>query len=278
MQRRDFLALSGAAMAVTGLSLPRFGAAGISRIGIQLYSVRDLFAADPERTLAALAAIGYQEVETAGYAKATPAQMKGMLGRTGLVAPSAHVDLEALTTHWAATLDAAHTVGHQYLMLAWIGPEQRTSLASYRKVAEALNRAAAEAKKAGIQIGYHNHDFEFAPLEGRTGYDALLEAADHSLVKFELDLYWATKAGADPLKLFAAWPGRFPAVHVKDMGPNQSMVDVGDGTIDFARIFTHARQAGIRHYFVEHDEPKEAMMFAKKSHDHLAKLRFEEAQ
>ena len=277
MQRRDFLALSGATMAVTGMGLPRFSVGGISRIGIQLYSVRDLFGADPERTLAALAAIGYQEVETAGYAKATPAEMKAMLGRTGLVAPSAHVDLDALTTNLAATLDATHTVGHQYLMLAWIGAEQRKSLDTYRKVADVLNRAASEAKAAGIQIGYHNHDFEFAPLEGKTGYEALLESADHSLVKFELDLYWATKAGADPLKLFAAWPERFPAVHVKDMGPNQSMVDVGDGTIDFARIFTHARQAGIRHYFVEHDEPKDAMLFARKSHDHLAKLTFEEA-
>lgn len=274
MERRDFIVGTGAALAASAVGFPALRKARLDRIGIQLYSVRNLFAANPEGTLAALAKLGYREVETAGYAKATPAEMRAMLDRTGLKAPSAHIDLDLITKDWSRTLDAAHTVGHQYLVLAWIGAEERKSLASYRRIGKILSRAAEQARSAGIQVMYHNHDFEFAPLEGKTGYDALLHSADRNLVKFELDLFWATKAGADPLTLFAEWPGRFPAVHVKDMGPNQTMVDVGDGTIDFAKIFARRAQAGIRHFFVEHDEPKDAMLFAKKSHDHLATLTF----
>lgn len=274
MRRRDFLAGSAATLAAASAGFPRLSISKLERIGIQLYSVRDLFKADPERTLAALAKIGYQEVETAGYANKKPAEIKAMLARTGLTAPAGHIGLEEITTRWPATLEAAKTVGHRCLILAWLDQADRVSLDRYRRIGDALNRAAETAKQAGIQIGYHNHDFEFAPLEGKRGYDALLESTDRKLVSFELDLYWATKAGADPLALFAAWPGRFYSVHVKDMGKNQAMVDVGDGTIDFAKIFARRAQAGIQHYFVEHDEPNDPMQFARKSHDYLARLTF----
>ena len=273
MRRRDFVAQAGATMALAGLGFPRARPLGIDKIGIQLYSVRNLFAVDPERVLAALAKIGYAEVEYAGYGKATPAEAKAMLARTGLSAPSAHIDLDTITNNWPAALDAAHPIGHRYLVLAWLDQPQRVSLDSYRKVGDTLNRAAESARKAGIQVGYHNHDFEFAPLERKSGYAALLESTDKSLVRFELDLYWAIKAGADPAKLFAESPGRFPMVHVKDMGAGQAMVDVGDGTIDFGKIFARGRPM-IKHYFVENDEPKDAMQFARKSHDYLAKLTF----
>lgn len=275
MRRREFAAQAGLVVAAGGLGWPRRRAADrLKKIGIQLYSVRDLFRADPERTLAALAAIGYAEVEYAGYGKVAPAEVAAMLRRTGLAAPSAHLDLKDLTDRWPATLEAAHTIGHQYLILAWIAPEERVSLDRYRRIGETLIRAAEAAAKAGIKVGYHNHDFEFAPMEGKRGYDVLLESTARTGVEFELDLYWATKAGANPLALFAAWPGRFPLVHVKDMGAGQAMVDVGDGTIDFAAIFARRGQAGIIHAFVEHDEPRDAMAFARKSHAAMAKLRF----
>jgi len=128
-------------------------------------------------------------------------------------------------------------------------------------VAADLNRAGEACRQRGMQMAYHNHDFEFADLGGgRTGYDILLAESDPALVQMELDLYWATKAGRDPVALFAAHPGRFPLCHVKDMREPrgaQTMAPVGEGGIDFARIFAQAEQAGLRHYFVEHDNAAE---------------------
>ncbi len=274
MRRRDFTAQAAMILAAGGLGLTRGrSVTGLEKVGIQLYSVRDLFRDDPERTLTALAKIGYSEVEYAGHGTVAPAEVAAMLRRSGLSAPSAHIELKDLVERWPATLEAAHTIGHQHLIVAWIGPEERTSLDRYRKIAETLIRSSETAAKAGIKVGYHNHDFEFWPLEGNRGFDVLLESTAGTTVEFELDLYWATKAGENPLALFARWPGRFPLVHVKDMGAGQAMVDVGDGTIDFAAIFARRSQAGIVHAFVEHDRPRDPMGFARKSYTAMAKLR-----
>jgi sugar phosphate isomerase/epimerase len=281
MKRREFVGLGavGALGAGVGLKLPAFPpTAGrsdrLDKIGIQLYSVRQDFARDPEGTLAQLAGIGYREVEFAGYAGKTPAAIKAMLANHGLEAPSAHIDLTAMEAHWDETLAAAREIGHRYLVLAWIGPEHRTSVAAYRKVAERLDRAATAAAAAGIAVGYHNHDFEFAPLEGTTGYDTLAQATKPDRVSLELDLFWATKGGRDPLALFQRYPGRFSMVHVKDMSAAGDMVDVGAGTIDFRAILRRRREAGIRHVFVEHDEPPDPMAFARRSYRYLADLTF----
>ncbi len=245
-------------------------------IGIQLYTVRDLFRKDPEGTLAALAQAGYAEVEFAGYSGLTAAALKAMLQRSGLGAPSAHVDLDQLRSRWPATLDFAESVGHQHLVLAWLDQADRRTVDDYRRVADQLNRAAATAQPRGISVSYHNHDFEFVAIDGQTPYDVLLSATDPALVKLELDLYWITKGRADPLAYFAKWPGRFPLVHVKDMdsGPSEGMVDVGQGRIDFRRIFAQRTAAGIEHFFVEHDWPKDPMAFARTSHRYLRHLEF----
>ncbi|MBM4187159.1 MAG: sugar phosphate isomerase/epimerase [Gemmatimonadetes bacterium] len=271
MTRREF---AKQALASTALAAMPATDGGIDRFGIQLYTVRDLLPKDFEGTLAALAAAGYREVEFAGYHGRSPAAVRGALDRAGLTAPAAHVGLAEIKTRWKATLETARTVGHRYLVLAWLGPAERRSLDDYRAVADLLNRAASEAKAAGIEVGYHNHDFEFEPVAGRVPYDLLLGATDRSLVKLELDLYWTVKGGADPLRYFAAWPGRFPMVHVKDMSrdASQAMVDLGQGRIDFSRIFAHARQAGIVHYFAEHDQPKDALGFARGAAQYLERL------
>jgi sugar phosphate isomerase/epimerase len=115
--------------------------------------------------------------------------------------------------------------------------------------------AAEACKKAGIQFCYHNHDFEFKDMGGQHGYDVLLKETDPGLVKFELDLYWASFAGKDPVEIFRQHPGRFPLWHVKDMDntPKKFFTEVGNGVIDFKAIFAHARESGMKHYFVEQD-------------------------
>ena len=246
----------------------------LGRIGLQLYTVRHELEKDFEGTIARVAATGYKEVELAGYFGRAPRELRALLDHHGLSAPSAHVSLAP--DQWRAALDAAPIVGHRYLVIAWIPPEERRTLDDYKRAAERLNRAAEDAHAAGIRFAYHNHDFEFQPLEGRLPYDLLLASTDPTLVQLEMDLYWITKGGQDPLAYFARWPGRFPMVHVKDAGPppERRIEDVGAGTIDFKKIFARADQAGIRHYFVEHDEPADPFASIRASYGYLERLDF----
>ena len=230
--------------------------ARLEKIGLQLYTVRDQMKADFEGTLARVAEIGYKEVEFAGYFNHTPADVRAILDRHGLTAPSTHVG-DTSPEAWKASLDAAKTIGHEYIVVPWIPQERRLTLDGWKRVAADFNRAAQAAHDAGLQFGYHNHDFEFPTLEGQVPYDVLLQNTDPKLVQLEIDLYWMTKAGQDPLAYFSRWPGRVPLVHVKDSAgpPEHKMVDVGQGKIDWKRIFAKKDQAGIKHAFVEHDQP-----------------------
>jgi sugar phosphate isomerase/epimerase len=254
------------------------GSDRISRIGIQLYTLRREMAGDFDGTLAQVASIGYREVEFAGYYERTPAQVRAVLERTGLDAPSSHVgDAAAVRGDWQRTLDVAKEIGHRFVTVAWLAEGDRRSLDDYRRLAELFNQAGERAKAAGLRFAYHNHDFEFATMDGKVPYDVLLEGTDPSLVSFELDLYWITKAGFQPLDYFARHPGRFPLVHVKDMdgSAERRFADVGKGTIDFAKIFAQRRQAGIEHYFVEHDEPQpNGIDSARASYAYLSRLTF----
>ena len=245
----------------------------LDRIGLQLYTIRGAMAKDFDGSLARVAEIGYREVEFAGYFGRSPQQVRAVLERLGLDAPAAHVPLEALRDDWERTLEAARTIGHRYLVVPWIPAETRTS-AGYRAVADLFNRAGEAARRAGLGFAYHNHDFEFVPVDGRLPYDLLLAETDPSLVKMELDLYWIGKGGRDPLDYFARHPGRFPMVHVKDADAAGRMVDVGRGRIDFGRIFARREQAGIRHFFVEHDDPAEPFDSIRASYEHLRGLEF----
>jgi sugar phosphate isomerase/epimerase len=251
----------------------------LDRIGIQLYSLRRELAKDFERTLARVAEIGYTEVEFAGYYDRTPAQVKAALERTGLRAPSAHIPISLLRESWAKTLDEARVMGHRYLIVPSIPEDELATADGVTRVAELFQRAGAEAKAAGLRLGFHNHDVDFMPIGGRGGkapFDLLLEKTDPAHVAFELDLYWISKAGRDPLAYFARYPGRFELVHVKDSGgpPEHRMVDVGRGTIDFKRIFARRREAGIQHFFVEHDDPPDPLGFARASYTFLSRLEF----
>lgn len=229
---------------------------GKGKTGLQLYTVRDLMEKSVEDTLKLVAGIGYQEVEFAGYFGKTPAQIKALLDGNGLAAPSVHVPLEALRANLANVIKDAKTIGHQYIVLPWLSEEQRgDSVDSYKKLAAELNQFAKPVSDAGLQLCYHNHDFELTPVKGGLPYDVLLGETDADAVKMELDLFWTIKAGVDPLALFKKHPGRFPLLHVKDMAKDGSMVDVGRGVIDFKPIFASAALAGVRHQFVEHDNP-----------------------
>ena len=283
MNRRSFLqrAFCGA---VGGLCTARFGLRGsssarrrLSKIGVQLYTVRRELEKDFAGTLEKVATLGFLEVEFAGYFKHTPQEIKTILARYQLSAPSAHITTAALRGNLHEAIDAAQAIGHQYLVCGYLPAEERRSLDDYKKLVDLLNDAGERTREVGIQFGYHNHDFEFMALEGKLPYDLILAGTDPQLVKMEMDLYWITKAGENPLKYFSAHPGRFPLVHVKDMDdtPRHFFTEVGQGTIDFKKIFTAAQKAGVKHYFVEQDEtPVSPFSSIKLSMDYLKRLEF----
>lgn len=240
-----------AAVAASGAGRP---------LGLQLYTMRNLMERDVEGTLRIVADAGYKEVEFAGYFGRDPKALRATLDGLGLAAPSAHIPIDVIRASLDQTLDAAATLGHQYIICPFLMPNDRTA-DSFRRVAADLNRAGEAARARGMRVGYHNHDFEFAALPGgERGMDLLLAGTDPALVAFEMDLYWVTYAGQDPLALFARAPGRFELWHVKDLGTvngARTMVPVGTGTIDFARIYAQRAQAGVRHLIVEQDNAQD---------------------
>ena len=292
MNRRTFLETATAVTAATLLA-NRIGWAAadhkLGKIGVQLYTVRDELKADFDGTLAKVAAIGYQQVEFAGYFDHSPKEVRAAIDRHGLVSPACHVPWEVLGDQWPAQIESAKIIGQSYIVCPWIPVEIRNQPDGWKRAAETFNRAGEASQKAGIQFAYHNHWFEFLPVKGKLPYDFLLENCDSNLVKMELDLCWITVGGGDPLKYFDRYPGRFPLVHVKDVKklPTVSaaggqdfgdslkdMTEVGSGVIDWKRIFAQSEKAGIKYYIVEHDKPKAPFESIKISYDYLRQLRW----
>ena len=277
VNRREFVQTMTAIGATTLFcKVPRTAhSARLEKVGLQLYTVRDKMKEDFEATLARVAEIGYKEVEFAGYFDHAPADVRAILDRHGLSAPSTHIALGEIDA-WKASLDTAKAIGHDYVVVPWIPQEKRMTLDGWKNVADVFNRAAQMAHDTGLQFAYHNHDFEFPKMDGQIPYDVLLQNTDPKLVQLEIDLYWITKAGQDPLSYFARWPGRVPLVHVKDSAgaPEHKMADVGQGKIDWKRIFAKRDQAGIKHFFVEHDQPPQPFDDIATSYKYLKGLEF----
>ncbi len=240
-------------------------------IGLQLYTVRDAMEKNAVATLARVASVGYNSVEGATYTGSekfygmSSKEFVKVLKKNGLVIPSSHYRLGAdkesanvkgtILNDWNKAVDDAAEVGIKYMVCAYLSEEERGDLDRYKKIADQLNVAGETCKKSGIQLCYHNHDFEFVKQGDQYPYDVLL-GADKDLVKMEMDLYWVKKAGQDPIALFKKHPGRFPLWHVKDMDntADHSFTEVGNGIINFKEIFQHKNEAGMKHFFVEQDK------------------------
>lgn len=275
LSRREVLQLLAAGMAGSAV-LPALATAEsrdvetrrrIGRIGLQLYTVRSALAKDLEGTIAAVAAAGITELEFAGYYGKSPAWWSELLNKHHLTAPSTHEALPATDDGWPAIFDRAKGMGHEIVIVPFVGNAYRGTRDNWLKLSERLNTGAQKAKAVGLQFAYHNHDFEFAPLGDTTGYEILTSNTDASLVKLELDLYWAVKAGRDPLEIMTTHKGRVICCHVKDASaaPERKMLDVGAGTIDFKMLLEKGRKLGLKHWFIEHDQPADALASIKAS-------------
>jgi sugar phosphate isomerase/epimerase len=273
--RRSFLATIGAALG-TAACAGRTHALRSAGPGLQLYTVRAAMRSDLEGTLACVAAIGYRTVEFAGYFDRTPAQIAALLTENGLSSPSTHIGFDEMRTDWDRALDAAARIGHAWVTVPWIAAEHRRSADDWKRVAELFNARAETARTAGLRFAYHNHDFEFARVADVVPYEILLQQTADDLVDFQLDVYWTAKAGFDAVELFRRHPRRFAMTHLKDSAgpPDHRMVDVGAGILDFARILAAARDAGVQHHFVEHDQPADPFVSITSSYRHIAALQY----
>lgn len=280
ISRKDFLKTGGAlALALPFLSRTTALAKPLDTVGLQLYTLRNEVGKDLAGTLTRVAEIGYKELELFGYNNGTyfgksPKELRTMLDGLGLKTPSGHFLVPQLQKDWDRAIDHAKELGQQYMVCAYLFPQERTKLDDYKRYVDLFNRAGEACQKAGIQFAYHNHDFEFQPLEGQMPYELILKGTDPKLVKMELDLYWATFAGKDPVELFKANPGRFPLVHLKDMAKTEKreFAEVGTGSINFQRIMDARKTAGIKHFFVEQDVAKEPLEAIAVSFRNVKKL------
>jgi len=266
-QRREFLKQAGLLSAISLINPGQLLAAPSSlKVGLQLYTLREYIDKDPKGVLAKVAKAGYQEVETYGYSKEkgfwglSPKEFKSVLAANGLTTSAGHYGLDDFLAGGSqdtlkACMEAAKSCGQTYVVVPSMSEKVRATAADFKAVANKLNEAGQLCKAAGLKLGYHNHNFEFKPIDGTTLYEVLLKETDPALVDFEMDIYWVVRAGQDPIKLITQHPKRFTMWHVKDMekaNPEHN-TEVGSGTIDFKKIFQQASTSGVKHIFMEQE-------------------------
>jgi len=282
--RRNFLKLSATgALGALVLSQYAFKSAPVDPktfgIGIQLYTIRDAMAKDVPGSLKKVSDLGYKYLELASYANGKfygyePAEFKKIVSDLGMVILSSHTQVEALgiTLDNAKKMAEDHAkIGVKYCIQPWVVEEARKTLDSYKKMAAEWNKVGGIMKEHKIQFGYHNHNFEFNTVEGKIPYyDVFMVELDKDLVTMELDLFWAIKAGQNPVEMFKKYPGRFQLFHMKDMFTKEApfyvpstndFAPVGAGLINFKEILAAKKIAGLKYMLVEQDSTKDGKPF-----------------
>jgi sugar phosphate isomerase/epimerase len=274
----------------------------LSRLGVQLYTLRSVLPSKPADTIRGLAAIGYKEVEAL---RPSLPELSPLFKENGLKCVSGHFEAPFVTGNWkpwlpaleqnrslppkdydwsAAVADAAKH-GLRYMVIAYLMPSERGGLDFFRKFADQLNQAGEVCKKSGLTLCYHNHAFEFQKIDGTTPLDLLMERCEPGLVGLELDVFWSSVAGVDPVQVLKRYQGRIPLVHLKDKAkgtpqqfqesglPKTAFKEIGNGELDFAAILKAASQNGVKHYFVEQDQcPGDPLDSLRQSYENLKKL------
>lgn len=288
LARRRFLGCAGLGLGALAL-LRHFNAQAdpyAIPIGLQLYTVRDHIEKDMEGTLQSVAQIGYKVVELGGtfdfYGK-KPSDLKGMLNRAGLQPLSTHFTEKQLKSNLQKCIADSRECGITYVGLASLDDQDRKSLDAIKRDADWFNQVGGAANKAGCHFFYHGHNFDFATVDGVVEYDELIRRTDPKLVNFELDCFWCIRAGKDPVDYFNRFPGRFPQLHIKDLKPgfapttgsdeHPAFTEVGQGVIEWPKIFKAARKGGLKHYYVEQDQcDRDSLESARISYEYLHKL------
>jgi sugar phosphate isomerase/epimerase len=283
MDRRYFLEIAGhAALAPVAASLvPRPLVkpwAKLERVGLELYAVRDAMRADPEGTMAAVRAMGYDDVELLwsfdNFGR-TPAQVKATLDQTGLRAPSAHIAPELLLGDWEQRLDDARLLGHQYLIVPSLPAETNTSLDAWKRWADRFNQAGATARRAGVWLAFHNEPGHQKPLGGEIPYDVFVTRTDPTVVRHQLDTGNMLMGGGDPMQYLARYRDRYFSFHIKDVVADRSRdVELGRGILDIRAFLAAIPQVASKPVFVEQEGTEDAMGAARRNCAYIRSLEF----
>jgi sugar phosphate isomerase/epimerase len=288
MKRRTFVHTVGAAaagglLAPYGRAWARGGAGAggadrLERIGLELYAVRKTMARDPERTLAAIRAIGYTDVELLwsfdNFGR-TPAQVAATLKNEGLRAPSAHVSPLILFVGWERSLETATLLGHEYLIVPDFGTDTTHSLDDWREWADRFNAAGAVARRAGIWLAFHNEPDHMKPINGTVPYDVFVDRIDPSVVRLQLDTGNMLMGRGDPMQYLEKYRDRYWTFHLKDVVPDRSSdVKLGRGVFDFKRFLAAVPGLNSKPCYVEHETAADELAAARSNFEYLRQLSF----
>jgi sugar phosphate isomerase/epimerase len=288
----------------------------LDRLGIGLFTIPTLLERDFAGTMKRLASIGYKEIETfgpypwsaqsahdrwkvvsqslaftgSGYFGLTPSAVRRLLDDHGLTSPSMHTDLDSLQTRLEPMAEAARVLGQRGVVLPAIPASERQGLDGYRRMADAFNQIGARAAKLGVRFTYHNHGYGLQPIEGIVPFELIVDRTDPALVDLQMDLYWVTAGGADPVAYLRRNPRRYTSIHIKDMakrvrfagdGGDASqwvalfpfIADAGAGVLDLGAILSAAKRAGVAHFYVERDQSPAPDETLRRSYTYLSALR-----
>jgi sugar phosphate isomerase/epimerase len=249
-------------------------------IGIQLYTLRDLIAADFKGTLKKIRKAGYNSVEAAGYGDRkfygySPKEYKEIVTDLGLQPTSSHSSVNP--ENISSAIEDHLSAGMDYIVVPWIPKEKYNTPDAYKKLADEFNIIGKACKEAGLGFGYHNHAFEFEKMGNEIPYNILIENTDPKYVFMQVDLFWMVYGGHQPEEYFTKYPGRFELWHIKDMDntPARESVEVGDGIINYAKVFKMKDLAGMKHFFVEQEAFKmDPIQSIRKSYKFLNSLTY----
>jgi sugar phosphate isomerase/epimerase len=278
MKRRTFVQALGAG-ALAAFALPRrvLAAAKLDRIGLELFSVRKAMQADPDRTLAAVRAIGYTDVEllwSFNNFGRTPAQVKATLAQLGLGAPSAHIDPRTMQTDWQKSLDTAHLLGMQYLIVPSL-PESVKTLDDWRQWADRMNTAGAAARKANLWVAFHNEAEHMIPIDGQIPYDVFIARLDPSVVRLQLDVGNMLIGGGDPMQYLAKHRDRYWSFHLKDVVASKKQdTELGTGIVNFKQLLSSIPNLASKPAYVEQEGPADELAAMKVDFNYLNTLQF----
>jgi sugar phosphate isomerase/epimerase len=285
MERRAFVhtlaaTAAGGLLAPSGLGLGGWGGSAkrLERIGLELYAVRHAMGRDPERTLAAVRAIGYTDVEllwSFNNFNRTPAQVAATLKNEGLRAPSAHMSAETIFVGWERSLETAKLLGHEYLFVPDFDDWTKQTLDQWREWADRFNAAGAVARRAGIWLGFHNEPYHQKPIDGAVPFDVFLGRLDPSVTRVQLDVGNLLMGGGDPLQYLQKYPDRFWSFHLKDVVPDRSSdTGLGKGIFDFKRFLAAVPALSSKPCYVEDENSADELGAARSNFQYLQGLDF----
>jgi len=258
--RRDFIkniTLVSGVLAASSLQAETEAAKGRKmKIGLQLWTIRDVINSDLTGTLAALSKFGYNSLEPYGFDgnfyNYSAKDFRKICNDLGMDITSTHTGISAANA--AEYAEKGAEAGLEYLILPSFSGRPEKTIDDYKVVAQEMNQIGEITKKSGIKFAYHNHNHEFKPIDGTVPYDTLLTETDPALVSFEMDIFWVVKGGKDPVQYFKNHPGRFQTWHIKDMGNDGDSCIVGNGKINFKDLLKHSKKAGLKRFFVEQEQ------------------------